>query len=559
MMSKNYALHRDHPFYDSFERFADGIDERYGHATAITYRSNPRDKQPVTVSYRAFSRDLHALAHTAYKMGMSGKHCALIGGLSYEWICTYIALQMIGAVVVPLDREWSGEELAATVAFAECKVAFYDADLSEKMKAVCKKTRLTTVQMRAGEETGVFEMIRSGDPYWKYVGVLDTRAMSTLVFTSGTTGKGKGVMLCQHGILSDLYNGLKILQAGARTIATLPPHHTYGSNIGILALLYAGASIYLSSGLRHIVQEMKEVKPDFMVLVPLYIETFHRRIMSSLRDGEKEKLVARMRAVSNGLRHVNVDLRRRLFRRVLAAFGGELRFIISGGAPLREDLVKDFDDFGITLINGYGITECSPLISANRNRFVRLGSVGVPIPSMEVKIAEANEDGEGEICVRGANVMLGYYKESEETAKVIDRERYFHTGDIGKLDEDGVLYITGRIKNLIILSNGKNVYPEEIETAVGAIPGVGDVVVYEGVSRRGIEYNQVVAEIYPDHECLKGLGVTDAEGYFREQLAAYNREAVKYKQVGYIKVRDEEFPKNTLRKIMRFQLDMSIE
>ncbi len=558
-MNRNYALHHDHPFYDNFERFADGIDERYGHSTAITYRAKPTDREPTTVSYRAFARDLHAMAHTAYKMGMSGAHCALIGGLSYEWICTYLALQMIGAVVVPLDREWTGEDLAATVAFAECKFLFYDADLTEKKTMICKKKRMTAIPMRSGEDAGVFEMIREGDPYWKYIGVLDTRAMSALVFTSGTTGKGKGVMLCQHGILSDLHNGLKILQAGERAIATLPPHHTYGSNIGILALLYAGTNVYLSGGLRHISKEMKEFKPDFMVLVPLYIETFHRRIMTSLREGEKEKLVARMRAVSNSLRHVNLDLRRRLFRQVLAAFGGELRFIVCGGAPLREDLVKDFDDFGIALLNGYGITECSPLISANRNRFNRVGSVGVPIPSMEVKLADPNEDGEGEICVRGANVMLGYYKEPEETAKVIDRERYFHTGDIGRMDEDGVLYITGRIKNLIILSNGKNVYPEEIETAVGAIPGIVDVVVYEGISRRGIEYNQVVAEIYPDADYLKGQGIEDAESYFRERLAEYNRTAVKYKQVGYLKVREEEFPKNTLRKILRFQLDMSIE
>ena len=494
-----------------------------------------------------------------FKKEMSGKHCALIGRLSYEWVCSYIALQMIGAVVVPLDKEWTAEELSATISFAECQYLICDADLDEKSSLICKENGAFLIKMNDPEKHGIFEMMGAGDPYWKYTGVIDTRAMSTLVFTSGTTGKGKGVMLCQDGILSDIYNGLKIIHAGERSIVSLPPHHTYGSNIGIIALLYAGANIYISSGLKYIVQEMKEVKPDFMVLVPLYVETFHRRICSVLRDSGKEKLVGAMKSISNALRHVKIDVRRRVFKQILDSFGGELEFIVSGGAPLRPELVRDFESFGISLLNGYGITECSPLISVNRNDYNCIGSVGVPIPSMDVKIDNPNEDGEGEICVRGSNVMLGYYKEPEATAAVIDDQHYFHTGDIGRIDENGVIYITGRIKNLIILSNGKNVYPEEIETAISSISGVSDVVVYEGVSRRGSDHNKVVAEIYPDYDYLQKNGIEDANEYFKRYISEYNRSAVKYKQVGYIKVRKEDFPKNTLRKITRFKLDMSIE
>ncbi len=549
-MNKNYPLYNNYPFYESFEKYIDGIAERYGNEIAISYRRDSKDKEPIKVSFRSFACDVRALANAFYKKGMSGTHCALVGGLSYEWICTYLAVQMIGAVVVPLDREWSGEDLCSTIAFAECQYLIRDSDLIEKL-GECKATAL--------EMSEIGELLRTGDPFWKYPKTLDTRALSALVFTSGTTGKGKGVMLCQNGILSDLYNGLKIIHSGKRTVVTLPPHHTYGSNIGIFALLYAGTNIYLSNGLRQIAREMKEFKPDFMVLVPLYVETFHKRIMTTLREQNKEKMVADARKLSNGLRRLNIDLRRKLFKPILSAFGGELEFVVSGGAPLRPDMAKDFEDFGITLLNGYGITECSPLISVNRNDYNCIGSVGVPIPSLDVKIDEPNEAGEGEICVRGANVMLGYYKQPEETAKVMDEEHYFHTGDIGRVDENGVIYITGRVKNLIILSNGKNVYPEEIETAVAAIPGVLDVVVYEGISRRGTEHNGIVAEIYPDKDFLEKNGIENAHEYFRTHIAEYNRSAVKYKQVQVVKVREEEFPKNTLRKITRFKLDMTID
>ncbi len=557
-MKNNYALYALHPRYKSFEELLEGNAERFGHRLAVSYRKSPRDKEPICISFREFSRNVRALASEAVKMGMSGKHCALVGGLSYEWLCTYIALQMIGAVVVPLDREWTADELSATIKFAECDFMFCDNDLEEKREHILKDNGLTVIGMRDPSEQGVIDMIKRGDPYWRYVGHLDTRAMSALVFTSGTTGKGKGVMLCQDGILESVYSGLRILRAGERSVVALPPHHTFGSNIGIIALLYAGSSLYLSSGVKYILHEMKEFKPDFMVLVPLYLETFHKRIAASLKEQGKERTVATAKKMSNGLRHINIDMRRKLFAKILEAFGGELRFIACGGAPLRPDLVKDFEDIGVQIINGYGITECSPLISATRNEFNPVGSIGVLIPSMDMKIDAPNEYGEGEICVRGSNVMLGYYKDPDATAAVMDDDGYFHTGDIGRMDGE-VIYITGRIKNLIILSNGKNVYPEEIETAISAIPGVNDVVVYEGVSRRGNEYNQIVAEIYPDKELLEKNGVEDIFDYFKKHAAEYNRSAVKYKQIGIVKVRNDEFPKNTLRKITRFKLDMSIE
>ncbi len=558
-MNKNYTLYNNHPFYPSFESFIGVISERYGKKTAITYRNNPRDKEPIKVSYRAFSLDVRALASSFAKIGMAGKHCALVGGLSYEWICSYIAVQMAGGVAVPLDREWTGEDLSSTIRFAECSYLIYDKDLSVKLDNCIADEDISAFAMKDAEGEGIKSLISTGDPFWRFSGNIDTRAMSSLVFTSGTTGKGKGVMLCQDGILNNIYSGLKLIAPGERTVVSLPPHHTYGSTVGIMALLYSGTGIYLSSGLRHILSEMKEFKPDFMVLVPLYVETFHKRIMSTLREQKKEKLVLGMRRVSNGLRAVNIDMRRKLFSKILDAFGGELKFIVSGGAPLRPELVRDFGEMGIELLNGYGITECSPMISCNKLDYNIAGSVGIPLSCLDVKIYEPNESGEGEICVCGPNVMLGYYKDPDATKNAIDPDHFYHTGDIGKIDENGALYITGRAKNLIILSNGKNVYPEEIETAISSISGVSDIVVYEGISRRGVEHNTVVAEIYPDKEYFEKNGIEDINEYFREKVNEYNHTAVKYKQVGFVKIRNEEFPKNTLRKITRFKLDTSIE
>ena len=233
--------------------------------------------------------------------------------------------------------------------------------------------------------------------------------------------------------------------------------------------------------------------------------------------------------------------------------------IICGGAPLNQDIIDFFDAIGITILNGYGITECSPLISCNRNLWQKNGSVGVPIIGEEVKIADPNENGEGEICAKGPNVMLGYYKDEEATKAVFDEDGFFHTGDIGKLDEDGWIFITGRQKNVIILSNGKNVYPEEIETEISRIEGVNEIIVHEGITKT--KKSVLVAEIFPDAELLeeKGIALSDAKSYFAAEIDKLNKNMPPYKQIGYVKIRDEEFKKNTSRKITRFNIDKNID
>jgi long-chain acyl-CoA synthetase len=320
-----------------------------------------------------------------------------------------------------------------------------------------------------------------------------------------------------------------------------------------------GSDIYISSGQKYLMKEIAEVKPGHLVLVPLYLETFYRKLTAGIKDQGKEKLVKFMMKISNGLRKIGIDIRRKLFKSILSKFGGELHMLISGGAPINQDIINFFDGLGISVLNGYGITECAPIIAVNYSKHVIYGSVGDILDINTVKIDEPNEDGEGEILVKGSNVMLGYYKAEEATKDAMTEDGYFRTGDYGKIANGDILYITGRKKNLIILSNGKNVYPEEIESEFVAIPGLVDIVVYEGKSRRGIAYNAIVAEIYPDKETLEKNGVSDAYAYFKKHVDDYNRTAVPYKKIGVLKIRTEDFPKNTLRKIMRFKMDMTID
>ena len=262
--------------------------------------------------------------------------------------------------------------------------------------------------------------------------------------------------------------------------------------------------------------------------------------------------------LSNALRKVGIDLTKKLFGQIHAAFGGNVKMIITGGAPVSPEMLYFYNSIGISILNGYGITECAPLIAVNRSAHNVLGSVGQPIDEVEVKIDEPNEDDEGEILARGPVVMLGYYNDPETTAEAMTADGYFRTGDYGKI-VDGSIFITGRKKNLIILSNGKNVYPEEIESELAVAPGVLDIIVYEGQSRRGMEHNAIVAEIFPDEDYMTANDITDMYAHLKPFVDAYNQTAVPYKKIGILKVRTEPFPKNTLRKIMRFKLDMTID
>jgi long-chain acyl-CoA synthetase len=348
-----------------------------------------------------------------------------------------------------------------------------------------------------------------------------------------------------------------------RTMCVLPPHHTFGSTVNFVGHYAQGCEVYISSGLRHIMNELKEFKPTHLILVPLFVETFYKRITSTAEKTGKLGMLKMLIKVSNLLRKIGIDLRKQFFTgSVLSNFGGELEMIICGGAALNQDIIDFFESIGVTILNGYGITECAPLISCNRNEYRKQGSVGLPIIGGKVKIDNPDENGEGEICYNGPNRMVGYYKNEEATREAIDEEGYFHTGDLGKIvteGDDQWIYITGRKKNLIIFSNGKNVYPEEIETDIQGVYGVGEVVVYAGESKSDPSKEVIVAEIFPDYEALALHNIEDAQKYFDDAIKEINKKNVSYKTVGKVKIRSEEFEKNTSKKIQRFKIDKSID
>jgi len=561
---KNELLHKKNE-YENVRHLVEWAADTYGESTAFSYKVQQTKPDVTKVSYVQFRDDVRGLASELLSRGYADKQCVIVAKLSYEYIVTYYATLSIGATLVPLDREWTEKDLADTALRADATFLIADSDIKEKAAYIRENAKIEPdVVYIGGEENTLQALIEAGKK--KYVenpdayhnAPIDADKMALLVFTSGTTGKGKGVMLSQRSFLSDLSSVIPYIDFGKKTVGVLPPHHTYGSSVMFIGHMMIGCEIYISGGLRYVQKELRQEEPEHLVLVPLYLETFYRKIMANIKEKGKEKLVSRMIKISNFLLKLGIDLRNLLFKEIRAAFGGKVKMIISGGAPINSDILNFFKAIGISTLNGYGITECAPIIAVNRSRRDIPGSVGPVLDIDTVKIAEPNEDGEGEICVKGPNVMLGYYKDEAATAEAFDEEGYFKTGDYGKLVGD-VIFITGRKKNLIILSNGKNVYPEEIESELIAVPGVIDIIVYEGQSRRGIEHNAIVAEIFPDKEYAEKNGITDMKAHLQPYIDAYNRTAVPYKKIGVLKVRDEEFPKNTLRKIMRFKLDMSID
>ncbi len=564
---KNEILHEKTEFANVRE-LVEWAGDKYGDKIAYSFRRNPHDPDPVHISFRQFREDVRALASEFYVRGWAGKHFVLIGKMTYDWALTYFAALATGSVLIPLDRDWTVEDLTDTISKASADLLFCDEDIAEKANAIAGTLNFIAPPVFLATKKDVNSLIamtREGHTKIKaqaetyFETYINPSKMSLLVFTSGTTGKGKGVMLSQNAILSCMSSVTPYIDFSEKTLGVLPPHHTYGSTVMLIGHLMIGSEIYISGGIRYIMKELKEQQPGHLVLVPLYLETFYRKIMANIKEQGKLDLVMNTIKASNAMRKIGIDMRAKLFGSIRAAFGGKIKMIISGGAPINPDILSFFDAIGISTLNGYGITECAPLISVNRSLHVVPGSVGSVIDIDTVKIREPNEDGEGEICVKGPNVMMGYYNDEAATAAAFDKEGYFRTGDYGKIGRDNILYITGRKKNLIILSNGKNVYPEEIESELVATPGVLDIIVYEGQSKRGMEHNAIVAEIYPDQEYLEKNKIEDAEAYLKPFIDAYNRTAVPYKKIGVLKVRSTEFPKNTLRKILRFKLDMSID
>ncbi len=513
------------------------------------------------VTYAEFDREVKSLGTALADMGFGSSHIAMLGENSYGWIVTYLTVLQSEGVFVPIDKDMPDADKFNVINDSDSSVLFYtekyekllmdNADKMPNIKYFIGIERETDagkfLSCKALTDKGA-ALLDSGNTAYLDM-KSDPRALKLLVYTSGTTGRSKGVMLCEENLVSVVYYGLQVSRVYDTCLSVLPYHHTYEAVAGILVSLHNHSTVCINENLKTVLKNIQLYKPDYIYLVPAFAEKFYKKIWdTAAQKGIALKLKAGIKA-SDAMRKLGIDKRRSLFADIHETFGGNLKKIVCGGAPINAKIGKFFDSIGIDLINGYGITECSPLVSANRDEFNNPATVGTPLPCCEIKFEDISAEGNGEICVKGPTVMLGYYKQPEMTAEVLDGEGWFRTGDYGRMNAKGQLIITGRKKNIIVLDNGKNIYPEELEDIIGAIPYVEEVVVF-GITTDGAE-RSLGAEVYLNDEKIKEMGIDSPEAQVRRDVQRALFLLPAYKHVSRVYVRAFPFEKTTTNKIKR--------
>lgn len=570
---KNYPLYEVTPV-NSIRELLEIAEKEAADKYAFKYRL--QGDYIVEITYRDFIRDVNALGSALTEMGIVGEHIAQIGDNSYRWITVYLAALAGNGVYVPVDKELPASDILNILTHSDSTVLFYTSRYDDILKEYKDTTlahfkyfiRVTNdVALGQPEELPAYtngdkrfltygellqhgkELLDSGNDAY-FTKQSDPNELKMIVYTSGTTGLQKGVMLSEHNLVSIVYYGLQVSTVYDVSLSVLPFHHTYEAVAGILVSLHHHTTICINDSIKNVMKNLMTFKPEFIYIVPAFAEEFYRRIWSTAKKTGKEKGLRLLLKVSRGMRKMGIDKRRELFSTILENFGGNLKKIVCGGAPLRSEIADFFDDIGIDFINGYGITECSPLVAANRDRFNDPTTVGCVLPCCEVKLEDVTPEGIGEICVKGDIVMLGYYKLPEITAEVLSPDGWFATGDYGKINDLEQLMITGRKKNIIVLNNGKNIYPEEIEEYIQSIPYVKEVIVYSLKNEHGEEV-KLCAEVFLNDEKVKELGITDPTTSLKKDVSKVCAPLPSYKNVSKIIIRQTEFAKTTTNKIKR--------
>ena len=523
-------------------------------------------KKYINHTYSDLLADINSFGSSLYKLGLSGKRIAIVGHNCYEWAVAHFANVLGGIVSVPLDKGLQLGELEDSLIRSEVEAVVFDSKMSEFMREIKKanKTNIKHFICFSNEpdflhfETllndGKKEIENGFKDFIDYK--VDSYSMSILLFTSGTTAKSKAVMLNQNGIVSNIYD-MQLVEPFLDTdtnIAFLPFHHIFGLT-GMLVMLTSGMKTVFPDGLRYIKQNLVEYKVSVFVGVPILIEKMYSTIIKELEKQKKLGLINFAMKISNLLLKLHIDVRRKLFKKLIDELGSEMRFIISGGAPLDKQVAKFFNSIGIHLVQGYGLTETSPVISAENGSFLRAGSVGLPMSSLEVKIDNPDATGSGEIIVKGPSVMLGYYNDEERTKEVL-KDGWFYTGDLGYIDKDGALFITGRKKDLIVLQNGKKVFPEEIEVLVNRLDEVAESFVYGLADETDPSNVKVAVEVVYDDKVVKAKhkGVSEEElkniiwNEIKEQV---NKTLPKYKYIKHMILTKEPLIKTSTNKTKR--------
>ena len=539
---------------ESIRDIINNSNNKYKDAIAIQEKKN---KKIVSYTYGQLRDDVYALGTKLIDMGLKDKHIAIVGENSYNWIVSYLAIITGVGVAVPLDKELDSEQISKLLEKGDASAVLFSKGFLSSIDEIIENSKLefaaclndtdkyTDVQTLINEGR---QLINEGSTVYED-SIVNVNELNVIMFTSGTTGFNKGVMISQNNLLVNIEQSCKAFGIYHKTVAVLPFHHIYENVCGMMAPIAIGMNLFINDSLKYLSKNLKLVKPELEIMVPLFLETMEKSIRVELKRMNLEKTFENSIKFSNFLLKFGIDLRRLLFRKVHANFGGKLKAIVCGGAALKPELITFFGDIGITIHNGYGITECTPLISVNLNKKGDHFSVGKIFSSCEVKIDNKNEEGIGEILVKGPNVMIGYYKDDESNEKSFTNG-WFRTGDYGSIDADKNLVICGRKKNLIVLSNGKNVHPEELEGYIyEMMPYVKESLVYIDKNKKGSEV--ISTYVYLDQDFSSGKSLEELESILKEDLKKVNKKLPSFKKIQHIYIKEEEFEKNSSKKIIR--------
>lgn len=543
--------------------------ELYGDNTAF-YEKKKKGEPYSQTTYKKMLEDMNGLGTALVDIGLKDKRIAVIGANSSKWALSYLAVVCGTGIIVPLEKELPAETLEEFIKQAEVSAVIFDKKYEEIFKTIKEKNTnmlAVLINMDADEDSEVSlswnKMTEKGkkllaDGNTEFVDAdIDTDEMSVILFTSGTTGRSKGVMLSQKNLASDIMLAPTVLKVYSTDIffSVLPVHHTYECTCGFLMPLYKGAAIAYCEGLKYITKNLEEVKPTLFLGVPAIFEKLYKKIWQNVRKQGKEKLLKKIIGINNKTKKIGIDIGKIFFKDILAVFGGRMRMMICGGAAINPEVLDGIRAFGINAVQGYGLTECAPLAALNPDTAPVASSIGIEFPGIKLSVQNVNDEGIGELCVKGPNVMMGYYKMPEETAEAL-AGGWFHTGDLGYIDEKGYAYITGRKKNVIITKNGENVYPEEVEYTLNLSPLIAESMIFQTEAENKND-TIIAATIVLDGESIEDLYGDDIsddkiEELIWEVVDGYNSKNPLYKQIRKISIRKTELKKNTSNKVIRF-------
>lgn len=547
---KNIEQYKDRPF----------IVEKFG-------RKEPFKE----ITFGEFGEDVKNLGTGLIRtFRLKGEKIMIIGETTYEWYVSYMAMLCGAGIAVPTDKELPDNELENIIIRSDAAAVIYSPRKKDQIKKVANNCpgvkyfmEMYSSDKLNGRHVGLDYVMQEGKflrdmGYEEYMDIeIDPDAFALLIFTSGTTSAAKGVMISNTNLAYNInaVTPYVLLTPEDRLFSVLPLHHTYESTIGFLLPMAIGASVAVCQGLKHIAGDMKETSPTAIIAVPLLIEALYKKITQGIEKSGKAQAVKYMIALTNGLKNLGIDIKRKVFKDIYDNLGGRLRIVVSAAAPIDPKVGRWLEDIGVTFLQGYGLTETAPIAALTPDFDTRVGSAGKAVVCDEIKINDPDENGEGEIFIKGKTVMLGYYEDPEATAAVM-HDGWFNSGDIGYMDEDGFIYLTGRSKNVIVTQNGKNIYPEEIELLLSKVEEIKECMVY-GKEVAGEKELIITARVIPDYEQIEelhGAGLSEEDVYkvIWEQIKKVNRKLSNYKTIKKLEIKNDEFEKTSTMKIKRY-------